>query len=84
MKQRRGSRAHWPAGLLVLGLAFLPAGVLAAPIFGASPRTQFFLGTAVRSFGLYQESEGGGRELKAWTVPAIFSDLECPVCQQAL
>jgi hypothetical protein len=59
--------------LLVLGLAFLPAGVLAAPIFGASPRTQFFLGTAVRSFGLYQESEGGGRELKAWTVPAIFS-----------
>lgn len=73
MKRRGGGRAHWPAGLLVLGLAFLPARVVAAPIFGASPRTQFFLGTALRSFALYQKSEGGGNELKVWTAPAIFS-----------
>ena len=73
MNQRRGSRARWPAALLVLGLAFLPARVLAAPIFGASPRTQFFLGTALRSFGQFQKSSGGGKELKVWTAPAIFS-----------
>lgn len=57
----------------MLGLSLLPTRVLAAPIFGASPRTQFFLGTAVRSFGLYQKSEGGGNELKTWTAPAIGS-----------
>ncbi len=73
MNQRRGSRARWPPALLVLGLAFLPAHVLAAPIFGASPRTQFFLGTALRSFGQFQKSSGGGNELKVWTAPAIFS-----------
>ncbi|MFQ5961198.1 MAG: hypothetical protein ACE5MG_07360, partial [Candidatus Methylomirabilales bacterium] len=61
------------ASLLILALGLLPAHVLAAPIFGASPRTQFFLGTAVRSFGQFQRSEGGGRELKVWTAPAIFS-----------
>ena len=61
------------AVLLVLNVGLLPARILAAPIFGASPRTQFFLGTAVRSFGLFQKSEGGGNELNAWTVPAIFS-----------
>jgi hypothetical protein len=66
-------RQGWIAGLLTFAIGLLPAQVRAAPIFGASPRTQFFLGTAVRSFGLYQESEGGGKELKAWTVPAIFS-----------
>lgn len=73
MNQRKGSRARWPAALLVLGLAFLPAHVRAAPIFGASPRTQFFLGTALRSFGQFQKSSGGGNELKVWTAPAIFS-----------
>jgi len=66
-------RRTWIAVLLILDVGLLPASVLAAPIFGASPRTQFFLGTAVRSFGLYQESEGGGKELNAWTAPAIFS-----------
>jgi len=73
MNQRRGSRARWPAALLVLGLAFLPAHVLAAPIFGASPRTQFFLGTALRSFGQFEKASGGDKELKVWTAPAIFS-----------
>jgi hypothetical protein len=58
---------------LILALVFLPTQVWAAPIFGASPRTQFFLGTAVRSFGFFQKSEGGGSELNVWTAPAIFS-----------
>ena len=73
MEQRRGIRTRWGMGLLILGLALLPARVLAAPIFGASPRTQFFLGTALRSFGQFQKSSGGGDELKVWTAPAIFS-----------
>jgi len=45
----------------------------AAPIFGQSPRTQFFLGTAVRSFGLFQRSSGGGNDLEVWTAPLIGS-----------
>jgi len=73
MEQRRATRIRWRMGLLILGLALLPARVLAAPIFGASPRTQFFLGTALRSFGQFQKSSGGGNELKVWTAPAIFS-----------
>lgn len=73
MRRQRGSLTHWSAGLLILALAFLPAQARAAPIFGASPRTQFFLGTALRSFGFFQKSEGGGNELKVWTAPAIGS-----------
>ncbi len=73
MRRQRGSPTHWSAGLLILALAFLPAQARAAPIFGASPRTQFFLGTALRSFGQFQKSEGGGNELKTWTAPAIGS-----------
>ncbi len=73
MERRRVIRTCWRMGLLILGLALLPAHVLAAPIFGASPRTQFFLGTALRSFGQFQKSSGGGNELKVWTAPAIFS-----------
>ncbi len=73
MEQRRAIRTRWGMGLLILGLALLPARVLAAPIFGASPRTQFFLGTALRSFGQFQKASGGGKELKVWTAPAIFS-----------
>ncbi len=73
MEQRRAIRTRWKMGLLIIGVAFLPARVLAAPLFGESPRTQFFLGTAVRSFGQFQRIEGGGRELKVWTAPAIFS-----------
>lgn len=73
MKQGGGCRTYWLARLLILAVIFLPDHVMAAPIFGASPRTQFFLGTAVRSFGLYQKSEGGGKELNVWTAPAIFS-----------
>lgn len=63
----------WIVVLLIFGVSVLPARVLAAPIFGASPRTQFFLGTAVRSFGLLQKAEGGGKELRVWTAPAILS-----------
>ncbi len=73
MGQRRATRIRWRMGLLILGLALLPARVLAAPIFGASPRTQFFLGTALRSFGQFEKASGGGKELKVWTAPAIFS-----------
>ncbi len=73
MKQGRGFQTYWLACLLILGLTFLPTRVRAAPIFGASPRTQFFLGTALRSFGFFEKSEGGGRELKVWSAPAIFS-----------
>ncbi|MFQ5846940.1 MAG: transporter [Candidatus Methylomirabilales bacterium] len=73
MQQRRAIRTGWKMGLLIIGVGLLPARVLAAPIFGASPRTQFFLGTAVRSFGQFQRLEGGGKELKVWTAPAIFS-----------
>jgi len=73
MDRWRVVRRTWIAVLLILDVCLLPARVRAAPIFGASPRTQFFLGTAVRSFGLFQKSEGGGKELKVWTAPAIFS-----------
>ncbi len=73
MKQGRGFRTYWLACLLILGLTFLPTRVRAAPIFGASPRTQFFLGTALRSFGFFQKSEGGDNELNVWSAPAIFS-----------
>lgn len=45
----------------------------AAPIFSATPRTQFFLGTALRTYGHFERFEGGGDTLEAWTVPAIFS-----------
>ena len=73
MERRQATRIRWRMGVLILGLALLPARALAAPIFGASPRTQFFLGTALRSFGQFQKSSGGGKELKVWTAPAIFS-----------
>ena len=73
MNPSRDTRTHLPASLLVLWLVFLPVQVRAAPIFGASPRTQFFLGTALRSFGFFQKSEGGGNELNVWTAPAIAS-----------
>ncbi|MFQ5914792.1 MAG: transporter [Nitrospinota bacterium] len=63
------------AGMTVL-LAAVPGWTptaRAAPLFGQTPRTQFFLGTAVRSFGLFQKSSGGGKDLEAWTVPLIGS-----------
>lgn len=45
----------------------------AAPIFSVSPRTQFFLGTAVRSFGLFNRSSDHGITLETWTVPVVLS-----------
>ncbi|MFQ5882087.1 MAG: hypothetical protein ACE5I9_06395 [Candidatus Methylomirabilales bacterium] len=73
MNRGRAMPTRWLAGLVILGLTLLPAHVRAAPLFSQTPRTQFFLGTAVRSFGQLQKSEGGGKELKVWTAPAIFS-----------
>ena len=73
MRRWRLIRQGWIAGLLTFAIGLLPAQILAAPIFGASPRTQFFLGTALRSFGQFEKASGGGKELKVWTAPAIFS-----------
>ena len=58
--------------LFMVSLGFLSAAE-AAPLFGQSPRTQFFLGTAIRSFGLFQNSSGGGKDLEVWTAPFIGS-----------
>ena len=57
--------------LLSMGVVIQEAA--SAPIFGVSPRTQFFLGTAVRSFGLFNRSSGNGVTLETWTVPFILS-----------
>ncbi|MFQ5839570.1 MAG: transporter [Candidatus Methylomirabilales bacterium] len=55
-----------------------PVVARAAPIFGQSPRTQFFLGTAVRSFGSFQKFSGGGKELEVWSAPVIGSYAVAP------
>lgn len=73
MERAKVIRRGWLEGFLILGLGLLPAQVGAAPLFGQTARTQFFLGTALRTFGLFQKFEGGGKELKVWTAPAIFS-----------
>lgn len=73
MKGGRVISTPWLPGLFILGLSLLPALVWAAPLFSQTARTQFFLGTAVRTFGQYQKFQGGGNELKVWTAPAIFS-----------
>ncbi|RMF85705.1 MAG: transporter [Nitrospinota bacterium] len=57
----------------LVGLLLGIPGADAAPIFGQSPRTQFFLGTAVRSFGRFQKLSGGGRDLAVWTAPLVAS-----------
>lgn len=61
------------ASLVILILGLTPPRAEADPIFGVSPRTQFFSGTAVRSFGLFSRSSDGGTTLETWTIPAIFS-----------
>jgi hypothetical protein len=62
------------AGFLLIGGSGIWHGTAStAPIFGESPRTQFFLGTAFRTFGWYQKFEDDDRELRVWTAPAIFS-----------
>lgn len=73
MKRGEAMRRRWLTGLLMVGVTLLPTQAQAAPLFSQTARTQFFLGTAVRTFGQYQKFQGGGNELKVWTAPAIFS-----------
>lgn len=61
------------ASLVILILGPMPLRAEAAPLFSVSPRTQFFLGTAVRSFGLFSRGSDGGTTLETWTIPAIVS-----------
>lgn len=78
-----GRQGWWQGwrGLMILASCFVIATMVlaqggtadAAPIQGVSPRTQFFLGTAVRSFYQFTLLERGDRELRVQAVPLIFS-----------
>ena len=56
-----------------LALFLLPPGTNAAPIQGLSPRTQFFLGTALRSFVRTARRSGGGNRLQLIQIPSIVN-----------
>ncbi|GIX49730.1 MAG: hypothetical protein KatS3mg131_3941 [Candidatus Tectimicrobiota bacterium] len=58
---------------LVVLLLVAVSGATAAPLFGVSPRTQFFLGSVVRSFGLFGRSTDSGVTLEAWAAPLVLS-----------
>lgn len=61
---------------LLLFLSILPGrrgDSNADPIRAISPRTEFFLGTAIRSFGDIVSKERGDRRLRVGVVPFIFS-----------
>lgn len=59
--------------LTVLSLFIFPAGTKAAPIQGLSPRTQFFLGTALRSFVRTARRSGSGNRLRLIQIPSIVN-----------
>lgn len=70
----RNARRIKTLGSIAMMLMALPLhDAAAAPIFSVSPRTQFFLGTAVRSFGLFNRSSDHGVTLETWTVPVVLS-----------
>lgn len=54
-------------------MGFTTQEAIAAPVFGVSPRTQFFLGTAVRSFGLFSRSSDSSLTLETWAIPVVLS-----------
>lgn len=60
----------WLVISLLLGISW---DSNADPIRAISPRTEFFLGTAVRSFGDIVSKERGDRKLRIGVVPFIFS-----------
>ena len=64
----------WVANSLLLTLFTVTAGpAVAAPIFGVSPRTQFFLGTVGRSFGQFARNSSSTARLDVFLVPLIGS-----------
>lgn len=71
---RRSLRRLVLTTLFALSLALLPAATaMATTIFGVNPRTQFFDGTAIRSFGLFEQSSKAGETMEVWTVPVFAS-----------
>lgn len=50
-----------------------PVLLEAAPIQGLSPRTQFFLGTAVRNFVKVSRASNGGERLQVVQIPTILN-----------
>lgn len=71
---RRSLRRIVLTTVFALSLALVPAApAFATTIFGVNPRTQFFDGTAIRSFGLFQRSSKAGETMEVWTVPVVAS-----------
>ena len=60
-------------GLIALGYLALASHADAAPIQGQTPRTQFFLGTALRSFVKVSHAANGNAERHVVQIPTILN-----------